>query len=203
PSVQRREIRLLFCIKKKNAPDLWRGPREHSITKHMNKILSFGRSCKSYFRLYKDRGPQLILCCDHCGRKLHKHGRYFRWVASKSELIQIPIYRWLCPDCGTTVSMLPDFLIPWARFTTFVRESAIVRKLQGKSLKWVASSVTSTSIGVSRSTVKRWWKRKRSQLPSLALWLAAQLVTNGCEEDVLRTYPNPVAAKPEDSWIWF
>lgn len=82
------------------------------------------RFCKAYLRLYKDQGPDVKLCCKDCNRKLHKHGRYFRWVASKCEHILIPIYRWLCPNCGTTVSLFPDFLIPWARFTKWVRESA-------------------------------------------------------------------------------
>lgn len=169
----------------------------------MNKILSFGRSCKAYLRLYKDQGPDVKLCCKDCNRKLHKHGRYFRWVASKSEHILIPIYRWLCPNCGTTVSLLPDFLIPWARFTTWVRESAIVRKRQGKSLRWIAETITYPRIGLSSSTVKRWWKQSLARVAATALWMSSQLVTAGCEEDLLRMYPKPIAAKTADTWDWF
>lgn len=143
------------------------------------------------------------LCCENCNRKLHKHGRYFRWVTSKSEHIHIPIYRWLCPSCGTTISLLPDFLIPWARFTTWVRESVIVRKRQGKSLGWIAGAVVSTRIGLSPSTVKRWWKQQTAKVAATSLWIASQLVKAGCEEDLLRMHPKPVAVEPADTWIWF
>jgi len=154
-------------------------------------------------RLYKDQGPNVKLCCENCNRKLHKHGRYFRWVTSKSEHIHIPIYRWLCPDCGITVSLLPDFLIPWARFTTWVRESVIVRKRQGKSLRWITETIVCPHIGVSSSTVKRWWKQSLAKVASTALWMSGQLVKVGCEEDLLRMHPQPVAAEQANTWSWF
>lgn len=169
----------------------------------MIKILSFGRSCKSYLRLYKDHSPNVVLYCENCNRKLHKHGRYSRWVTSKNEHILIPIYRWLCPNCGTTVSLLPDFLIPWARFTTLVRESAMVRKHQGKSFKQIAKTIASKHIGLSSSTIKRWWKRGLAKTADAALWLSRELVRTGSEEDLLRLHPRPVLAEPADTWIWF
>lgn len=190
--------------KKENAPDLWRGPREHSIHFYpMYKILSFGRSCKAYRRLYQEFGPDLTLLCESCGRKLHKHGRYYRWVASKRELIQIPIYRWLCPGCGTTVSLLPDFLVPWARFTTWVRESAMVRKRQSQSFRKIAATVTSDEMGLSADTVKRWWRRWLKRAGSVSLWLARELVRSGMDDDWLHLYPNPVKASPVDTLKWF
>ncbi|SHE10497.1 Uncharacterised protein [Chlamydia abortus] len=70
----------------------------------MYKILSFGRSCKAYLRNYKDSGPNVTLCCENCGHRLHKHGRYYRYVAGKTEYLRIPIYRWLCPKCDTSVN---------------------------------------------------------------------------------------------------
>lgn len=85
-------------------PTFCRGTREHP---YMIKILSFGRSCKAYFRLYRSDGSHMKLCCDHCSHSLHKHGRYYRWVTTKRETFQIPIYRWLCPHCRTTVHYCP------------------------------------------------------------------------------------------------
>lgn len=170
---------------------------------YMNKILSFGRSCKAYFRLYKHNSPDVHLCCSDCGRTLHKHGRYFRLVTTKREMIRIPIYRWLCPDCGKTVSLLPDFLVPWARFTTWVREAAMARKRQGRSFRSIAETVTLPIIGVSPTTVKRWWKHHTVNTASAALWITGQLIASGLEQDLLRMYPSPVSATPINTDVWF
>jgi len=168
----------------------------------MIKILCFGRSCKAYLRSYKENSPDVKLCCEKCTHRLHKHGRYYRWVASKQELFHIPIYRWLCPVCGTTVSLLPDFLIPWARFSTWVREAAMIRKRQGQSWRRIADGVTSAHIGLSPSTIKRWWNRALIKTASVSLWVAEQLVAAGCEEDLLRLLPKPVAATSVDTLRW-
>ncbi|HEY0826844.1 MAG TPA: DUF6431 domain-containing protein [Bacilli bacterium] len=152
--------------------------------------------------MYKDQGPQLNMCCEDCGHTLHKHGRYYRWVINKSEMIYIPIYRWLCPSCRTTLSLLPDFLVPWARFTTWVREAAMVRKRQGRSWHQIAATITLPQIGVSSSTVKRWWKHYVKKAAPVALWMAAQLVAAGCEHDLLRQHPRPVNPTPSDTVIW-
>lgn len=171
-------------------------------TKHMNKILSFGRSCKAYFRLYRNQSPNVKLCCQDCGRTLHKHGSYLRWVTGKRERIQLPIYRWLCPHCGVTVSLLPDFLVPWARFTTWVREAAIVRKRQGRSFRRIAETITTPVIGLSRNTVKRWWKRYLIQAATTSLWIASQLTAAGDEADLLHLHPKPVNASPIETALW-
>lgn len=143
------------------------------------------------------------MCCDLCGRTMHKHGRYFRWVVTKRQYIQIPIYRWFCPNCKITVSLLPDFLVPWARFTTWIREAVIVRKRKGFAWSHIMQSVTSLPMSVSISTVKRWWKRYLSIIQPLSLWLAQALVMAGCNEDLLRMYPRPVRSTQKDAVIWF
>ena len=169
----------------------------------MNKILFFGRSCKYYLRMYQNRSPEVTLCCDDCGRTLHKHGRYFRYVASKTQMIQIPIYRWLCPICRTTTSLLPDFLVPWARYTTWIREAAIVRKRKGCSWRDIAGNLVDPAISVSTTTVKRWWTKYVHQTQTAALWLARELVLAGEDEDLLRMHTNPVKASKHDTVAWF
>lgn len=181
----------------------WRGPREHSVTIiFMYKILSFGRSCKAYLRIYKDSGPDITLCCENCGHRLHKHGRYYRYVAGKTEYLRIPIYRWLCPKCGTTVSLLPDFLVPWARCATWIREGAIKRKQLGHSFRRIAETVISPKIGLSSRTVKRWWRQQLARAADASLWLAGELVRLRCDTDLLRMFPNPVSANPANVWKW-
>lgn len=183
-------------------PNLWRGTPGALLSKHMYKILHFGRSCKAYLRLYGERAPEIKLCCEKCGRSLHKHGRYYRSFATKCSLHQIPIYRLYCPDCGRTVSLLPDFLVPWARVVTWVREAAISRKLQGLSYRQVKITTTAPAVRYSRSTIKRWWKRHFRTASSIALWIAGQLISSGIHEDLLRRYPSQVAASPMGTLHW-
>ncbi len=75
------------CLKKKMLPTFGEDSREHSITiMYMYKILSFGRSCKAYLRPLQNQRAE----CDASAVRiaahlLHKHGRYYRWVATKHE----------------------------------------------------------------------------------------------------------------------
>ncbi len=168
----------------------------------MIKILFWGRSCKSYLNLYQDRFPRVVMICENCGCRMHKHGRYSRSVTTKRETIRIPIYRWLCPSCRTTTSLLPDFLIPWARFATYIREAAASRRLQGFSYGIIAQSITATMVRVSRCTVRRWWKRHLRLASDLSLWLAGQLLSSRHTEDLLQHYPSPVTANPVETAKW-
>lgn len=54
--------------------------------------------------------------CANCRQavKLHRHGRYQRWVATLlGELLYLWIARFLCPLCRRTISYLPDFALTY------------------------------------------------------------------------------------------
>jgi len=152
--------------------------------------------------MYENRSPDVLICCEDCGRHLHKHGRYARWVATKNETIRIPIYRQHCPDCGKTISLLPDFLVPWARFASWVREAAMTRRQKGFTWQQAAESTTTPAIRYSRRTLKRWWKRYLHRAASAALWIAGQLVSSDFDSDLLRIYPAKVAPTSADTLSW-
>lgn len=152
--------------------------------------------------MYGDRSPNVKLYCKDCGCCLHKHGRYMRSVATKTEIVQIPIYRQFCPVCEKTISLLPDFLVPWARVATWVREAAMTRRQNGFTWRQTAESTTVTAVRPSRKTLKRWWKRYLLRAASAALWLAGQLVSSGFDGDLLRSYPSKVTPKSADTLIW-
>ena len=78
----------------------------------------------------------------------------------------------------------------------------MVRKRQGQSFRWIARSVASFQIGVSPSTIKRWWKQLLHKSASASLWLAKELVESGWEEDLVRMHPKPVAAAASDAYLW-
>ena len=139
----------------------------------MFKIFYFGRSCKAYLRKYENRSPDTKIYCEDCGGLMHKHGRYIRSVVTKDEIVQIPIFRQYCPACGKTISLLPDFLIPWARFATWVREAAMTRRQIGFTWRQTAESTTAPAVRYSLRTLKRWWKRYLLRAASTALGLRA------------------------------
>jgi hypothetical protein len=121
----------------------------------------------------------------------------------KHKVLRIPIYRQYCPDCGNTISLLPDFLVPWARFATWVREAAIVRRRKGFTYREIMESTTSAAVRFSRRTLKRWWKRYTLKTDAAALWVAKQLVASGSDEDLLRMYPAKIAPVLADTLDWF
>lgn len=182
-------------------PDLWRG-LPGSIHTHMTKILHFGRSCKAYLRLYEDSTPIISMCCENCGRRLHKHGRYFRLVATKRELLRIPIYRQYCPNCGKTISLLPDFLVPWARCVTWVREAALLRRRRGFTHRLNIESTAVAALRYSLRTLKRWWKAYILKVDAVALWIAKQLTSGLNAEDLLHLYPSKTAPTTQDTMDW-
>ena len=152
--------------------------------------------------MFGSQSPNVEVCCEDCGRLLHKHGRYWREVVSKHEIIRIPIYRRYCPTCRKTISLLPEFLIPWARYTTWVRESAMARKHKGFSWRQTAESTTAPNVRYSRRTLKRWWTRHLSRAASVALWVAGRLAATDFGGNPLQSYTSMMNPTPVDTLDW-
>jgi len=94
---------------------------------------------------------------------MRRHGRFWRWVFTARQKAHIPIYRWFCPSCRKTCSVLPDFLRPYARFITLVRE-AVVRGRLRRGLPWstLAQRLSSPAVSwLSEKTLRRWLGRAR------------------------------------------
>jgi len=127
----------------------------------MSIVLPLAHSVQGYLRRFGQVGPDLPLWCGHCNaQRLHKHGRYWRVVVCRRRLYRIPVYRWKCPHCGRTVSLLPDFLKPYARFLSLLREKAVWRRLAGWQWERIARAVSSPAVSiVSVRTLLRWFAR--------------------------------------------
>lgn len=173
----------------------------------MIRILPLGKNCKKYLRRHGSERPKLNFTCENeeCNhRVLHEHGHYFRTAVTKHQQFRIPIYRWCCPECGQTLSILPDFLVPWGHFVTPVREAALKRKAQGSGFGRVAQGVVSAKAGgVCPRTIKRWWNRHFHKASDASQWVAGELIQAGVNEDLLRLHSQGVNPTPLDTVRWF
>lgn len=171
----------------------------------MTKILPLG-NCMVYFNRYGKHRPKLTFTCERktCNdQTLHKHGRYFRTPVFKHRRVRLPIYRWYCPKCGQTLTVLPDFLVPGGHFATQVREAAIRRRKRGESITRVAKGVVSFAVGgVSPDTIKRWWRRHLEKAGEVTQWIAGELIRFGVKEDLLRLHFKGVNLTPLDTANW-
>jgi hypothetical protein len=127
----------------------------------MSIVLPLAHSVHGYLRQYGRVAPNLPLRCSHCDTQpLHRHGCYWRGVVCRRRIYRIPIYRWKCPSCRRTVSVLPDFLKPYARFLSLLREKAVWRRLAGWQWERIAVAVSSLAVSVvSVRTLLRWFRR--------------------------------------------
>ena len=122
--------------------------------------------------------------CTQCGRvardgrrvRVQGHGCYSRQVCGLSEgWIVVWVRRYLCRDCGHTMSRLPDWLHPWRWYAAAVIIEALYRHL--------ILGETACAIGVrfGRSGETSEWRslrRWRAQLlvsPTLWGWLGSRL----------------------------
>jgi hypothetical protein len=73
------------------------------------KILFLGKNCRTYRKRYGKKRPKLQFTCENPGcncRALHEHGYFRRIAVTKRGQFELPIYRWRCPVCGRTVSVI-------------------------------------------------------------------------------------------------
>lgn len=126
-------------------------------------ILPLGRTVKAYLERYGLCSPVLSIGCRECGgATLHQHGHYWRTAVTGRKVNRVPIYRWRCRDCGGTVSVLPDFLAPYAQFVSLVREGVMRRRLRGWSVAEIAARSCSPAVSeLSPRTVTRWLAKAR------------------------------------------
>lgn len=157
----------------------------------MSIILPLAVSVKAYLRRYGRDGPALALRCAGCGRQMREHGAHHRSVVTRRRIYRIPIYRWFCPRCKHTCSVLPDFLCPYARFVTLLREVVVRRRLQrGRSWRDLAREISSPAVSVvSERTLRRWVRTVRGIAGTWGQFLTAWLLEQRPAVDVFTLVP--------------
>ena len=108
-------------------------------------------------RYRPDRCPQ---CQARCG--LLAHGFYYRTLVHIEFDDWIPVRRYLCRLCRRTVSLLPDFALPYLRHSTIIISLFLVsRLLAGRSLAEAAQAAFQPDMPYERGQF--WVRRFRKQ----------------------------------------
>lgn len=110
-------------------------------------VLVSGLTFKSYCE-----NPSVALSGEHlcpcCGiRRLTRHDAYLRWVYEPLGRVLIRIFRRRCRPCKITVTLLPDFLVPYFRYLGETIEAAVGAYLSSdRSYRGVALAVSGATL---------------------------------------------------------
>ena len=111
--------------------------------------------------------------CPQCEAKqpLAGHGFYSRTLVDPLFDGVIRVRRYLCRLCKRTVSLLPEFALPWLRFSiTVISLFLVAHLLRGLTLAAAALAARQAAMPYQRGQF--WIRRFRQQAPTLALALA-------------------------------
>ena len=112
--------------------------------------------------------------CAMCGAKKppRAHGFYWRSVADAGFSGVIRVRRYLCLACRRTISLLPEFVLPYVRFgIAAIGLFLKARLLDGRTLK--SAAVAAGDPGIAYQRGQQWVRRFCSQATALAAALAA------------------------------
>ncbi len=140
----------------------------------MQILHPFVGSVQQYFQEIADpdhyRPDHCPLCENH--RPLTAHGFYSRTLVDVAFDGVIRVRRYLCRCCKRTVSLLPNFALPYLRFgIAVIALFLIARLLLGRSLG--AAAVTATLPNMPYQRGQFWVRRFRHQAERLCAALAA------------------------------
>jgi transposase-like protein len=127
---------------------------------------------------------------DHCPQceapqPLVGHGFYSRTLVEGAFDGVIRVRRYLCRSCRRTVSLLPEFVLPYLRFSVSVIAAFLVaRLLRGRTL--VAATLAASQPHMSYQRGQFWARRFRRQAEALCAALAAKLTPPPAADFVTR-----------------
>lgn len=96
----------------------------------------FGLDLKGYVRLGKANQFPMFDSCPNCGcfgpGNVRKHGFYWRNGLTEIQEHRLPVCRFRCTNCRMTISVLPDFLLPYFQHTLHTVLGRIQQLLERK-----------------------------------------------------------------------
>jgi hypothetical protein len=139
----------------------------------MQILHPFAGSIQQYLEAIADPDRYRPNHCLQCEAKqpLVGHGFYQRTLVADGFEGVIRVRRYLCRLCQRTVSLLPEFALPWLRFSiTVISLFLVARLLQGRTLAAAALAAGQRAMPYQRGQF--WIRRFRKQAPTLGLALA-------------------------------
>ena len=127
---------------------------------------------------------------DHCPQcqarqPLIGHGFYHRTLVDGDFEGSIRVRRYRCRSCRRTVSLLPEFALPYLRFSVAVIALFLVaRLLEGRTL--IAAAVAASPSHMPYQRGQFWVRRFRRQAEALGAALAAQITPRAAADFVTR-----------------
>src|SRR5215472_267933 len=134
----------------------------------------FAGSIQQYAEQITDPDRHRPIHCPQCQAQhsLTAHGFYCRTLVDVEFDDSIRVRRYLCHSCKRTVSLLPQFALPFLRFSIpVISLFLIARLLHGCTLKAAAQAATQPAMPYQRGQL--WSRRFHKQAESLCLTLAA------------------------------
>jgi hypothetical protein len=139
----------------------------------MQILHPFAGSIQQYAEAISDPDLYRPDHCPQCAAKqpLTGHGFYRRTLVDPAFDGVIRVRRYLCRLCQRTVSLLPQFALPWLRFSlTVIALFLVARLLHGRTLAAAARVAQQTDMPYQRGQF--WIRRFRQQAPALGVALA-------------------------------
>lgn len=113
------------------------------------------------------------------------HGFYYRTLVHVKFDESIPVRRYLCRLCRRTVSLLPDFVLPYLRHSLVIISLFLVsRLLAARSLREAARAALQPGMPYQRGQF--WLRRFRKQAAGLCAALASMTATVRAADFVIR-----------------
>jgi hypothetical protein len=138
----------------------------------MQILHPFAGSIKQYAEEIADPNRYRPDHCPQCEAKqpLSGHGFYRRTLVDAAFDGVISVRRYLCRTCKRTVSLLPEFALPWLRFSiTVISLFLVARLLKGLTLAAAALAAGQTTMPYQRGQF--WIRRFQKQAPTLGVSL--------------------------------
>lgn len=142
----------------------------------MQILHPFAGSPQQYAEHILDPDRHRLQHCPQCQARqpLWAHGFYCRTLVEMGWEGTIRVRRFLCRVCRRTISLLPQFALPYLRFSVvIVCQFLLARLLQRHTL--VAAAVTAGQAGMPYQRGQFWVRRFRRQAEALAAALADRM----------------------------
>lgn len=143
----------------------------------MQILHPFAGSIQQYAEQIADADRYRPTHCPQCQvqHSLTAHGFYSRTLVDAGFEGSIRVRRYLCRSCKRTVSLLPEFALPFLRFSVSILSLFLVaRLLQGATL--AAAALAAAQVAMPYQRGQFWVRRFQRQAEAVCVALAALAV---------------------------